>query len=94
MKTKELRELLVPTPAKIIIFLVLFMIFVPVVEYDTGIRCITTPCASAAPGSAAAYLLSPEKFIYQFYYISIVMGIAATYLVSCLLVSLAENVKR
>ncbi len=83
-----------PTPAKIVLFLILFVVFVPVLEYDTGIRCITTPCPSSAPGSFVAYLLSPEKFIYQFYYLSIIVGIIATYLVSCLLLSLARNVKR
>ena len=92
MKSKELRELVMPSRGKIIIFLALFLLFVPVVNYDTGIRCITAPCPSSSPGSIFIYVLHGSQ-IYQFYYAAAIIGIVATYLIACFAISLKKNVK-
>jgi hypothetical protein len=93
MKTKQISIVLIPTTAKILIFIILFLLFVPVVEYDTGIRCITTPCPSGAPGSVLIYLMH-FSHIYQFYYVSIVIGAVACYIIACLLWSLRKDFKK
>lgn len=94
MKWKEIDQLLSPTAAKIIIFLALFAVFVPVVEHDNGVRCVTAPCPSSSYSSAMFYILSPYKEVYQILSVSAVAGIIATYLIACLLVSLARYFRK
>jgi len=93
MKQKEIRKLLRPTAPKVALFLLIFVIFIPFAEFDSGIRCITTPCPSGSVGSVLAYAFSFHGAIYQFYYFSIAVGLVASYLISCLLFSLAGNAR-
>ncbi len=97
MNWKELRQLLAPTSRKIVLFLVLFAVFVPVVAHDNGILCNLATggtCPSTSVGSILSYALGYHGYIYQFYYASILIGAVATYLIACLLVSLYRSVKR
>ena len=92
----NLREFFKPTIAKTIIFIILFISFAPFVPYDTGIRCITTPCPSSTIGSLIQYLL----FSYDFYiyfpilYTNLIMGIIISYLISCALISIIKKIKK
>ncbi len=94
MKEKELRQLLRPSAPKIALFLLLFLAFIPFAEFDNGIRCITTPCPSSSVGSVLAYAIGYRGAIYQLYYFSIFVGLVASYVISCMLFSLAGNARK
>ena len=94
MKRKELSRLLMPGAPKVALFLLLFLAFIPFAEFDTGVRCVTGPCPSSASGSVLAYALGYRGAIYQLRYFSIAVGLVASYLISCLLFSLARSARQ
>ena len=93
MKRKEMRVLFQPTVLKIILFLVLFLAFVPFAEFDSGIRCFAAPCPSTSIGSIFYYLVIYPGVIYRFFPISILVGLVSAYLIACLLARLVRNMK-
>ena len=76
-----MKEFIKPTIAKAIITLVTFL-FIPILYYDTGIRCITTPCPASANGSIIQYLLHGFG-IHQVLWLNIILGIIGAYIFSC-----------
>ncbi len=78
-----------PDALKVAAFAAIFVLFVPFIEYDTGIRCITTPCASSATGTIAGFLLSQQKYVYGLLAVNLVIGAAVAYLISCIAVRYA-----
>ncbi len=88
MKKKkfDLKEFLRPTLWKIIIFIIIFVIFVPFIYLDTGIRCIQAPCPSGKIGSILFYLLQSKKLhLDGLYYFGLIIGLIVSYLLSCLI---------
>ena len=83
-----------PTIPKVIVLIILAVAFVPFINYDTGIRCITTPCPSSASGSILMYLLFSYNFnIYTggINYIILVIGLIISYLASCIIIFLFKK---
>jgi len=84
-----------PTILKIVVFIVLFLIFVPFIYYDTGVRCFTTPCPAGKLGSVMSYLMfSPNHFIYDdgIRSLNIIIGIILSYLASCMVYYLFQKI--
>ncbi len=79
----EWNKFFAPIPEKIMLLAVLFVLFVPFIEYDNGMRCIKAPCPSSDTGSVIMYLLSPVKYIYNISIVNVIVGLMAAYLVSC-----------
>ncbi len=94
MNWKDVSELLRPAEKKVALFVILFVLFVPVVAHDNGIRCITAPCPATSYSSILFYLLSTSGAIYEYLYIPAMIGAVATYLIACLLASLYRSVKK
>lgn len=80
------KEFFKPTISKIIVFVMIFLFFVPFIDYDNGIRCIKAPCHSSDTGSVLMYLLfsyKPNMTIFSFSYICLIAGMIISYLISC-----------
>ena len=89
------KEFFKPTLKKIILTLVLFILFVPFIYYDTGIRCITYPCPSQAVGSIIGWLLSSYNFdIYSISFTNLILGLILSYLVSSTLIYIYNKTRR
>jgi len=84
-----------PTIAKLLIFLVVFVVFVPVVSIDTGVRCITEPCDSASSVSLIIYLISmfEDVTVFEFLYTYIIVGVIVSYILSCFIVIFVDFLK-
>ncbi len=83
----NIKEFFKPTLAKIIIALVLVILFVPFINYDTGIRCITTPCDSDANGSILQYLINaPFDHIFNIHWLVLIGGLILSYLIACMII--------
>ncbi|MEM2138498.1 MAG: hypothetical protein QW568_05400, partial [Candidatus Anstonellaceae archaeon] len=86
-------KFLQPTFAKLALASLLFIVFVPFLEIDTGIRCITVPCLSSQLNTILSYHLFyfqhtyVRPHIYQILYINIVLGLLLSYFASCALLS-------
>lgn len=81
-----------PTKAKIALFLIIFVIFVPLVEYDTGIRCIRAPCPAGATGPILISLFSHGLFGLN--YVVMVPGLIISYLASCGIALLYSRIRK
>ncbi len=90
----NIKKFFKPTPAKIIFSILLFIIFTPFIYYDTGIRCVTTPCPAGATGSLLMYFLfSYNLHIYDILYMNLVIGLFISYIISSALISLIKKFK-
>lgn len=90
----SLKLFLKPSIAKIIISLLIFVIFVPFVYYDTGIRCIKAPCPAGANGSIVMWLFFSYNFhLFSISYVILIIGILLSYLVSCLILFAINKIK-
>lgn len=75
---------LAPTVMKLAMALLVFLLFVPFISHDNGIRCIKAPCPSVSTSPASIYFLFyPQYQIYEFQYVTAAIGLAVSYLVSC-----------
>ena len=84
MMTMKWDKFFAPTMEKFALLSIIFVLFVPFIEYDNGIRCIKAPCPSSDTGSVITYLIiSPSKYIYSISAVNLVVGLVAAYLVSC-----------
>lgn len=94
-KQNQVRNFLKPTTTNLLIFLVIFVVFVPVVSIDTGVRCITEPCDSASNVSLIIYLISmiEEVTVFGVLYINIIAGIIFSYVVSCFIIIFIDFLK-
>ena len=72
--------------ANIILFTLIFTIFVPFINYDNGIRCITTPCPADATGSIALYLIKGLPNIYSINYINLIIGIIISIILAYIII--------
>ena len=90
----NIQSFLKPTIAKISVAVLILIIFVPFINYDTGIRCITTPCPANADGSIAMWLFSYHSYIYSIYYVNLIVGIILSYLISCLIVFIISKIRK
>ncbi|VVB98256.1 Uncharacterised protein [uncultured archaeon] len=86
-------ELLKPDWKKIALAALLFLLFVPFLTYDNGIRCIRAPCPASSAGSALMFGLSNEHHIYSVDYAVMAAGIVAAYLISCIAISMLRKKK-
>ena len=85
------KEFFKPTLTKIIVSVIIVIVFVPFIHYDTGIRCIQAPCLAGATGSLLMYLLfSPNLYIYTggILFTNLIIGLFVSYLLSCTLVTI------
>lgn len=84
-----------PTIAKIAVFAVVSVLFVPFIDYDNGIRCFTTPCPAETTGSTAMWLfLSYNYHIYEYHFVNLVSGLILSYIASCLAVLVANRLRK
>lgn len=84
-----------PTITKIIVAILILVIFVPFIHYDTGIRCIQAPCPAGADGSIAMWLIFSHNFyVYSVSYVNLIIGVFLSYLVSCLVIFGIDKIKR
>lgn len=89
------KELTKPSIGKLILTILISITLVPFIEYDTGIRCVTTPCASSAEGSIASWLLFSHDFdVYSVSYANLIIGLILSYIASCLLIFLLIRIKK
>lgn len=93
----DLKEFFKPTITKIIVFAIIFIVFVPFVHYDTGIRCIQAPCPSGATGSLLMYFLfSHNLYIYSggVLYMNLISGLLVSYLLSGTLILIVNKLRK
>lgn len=77
------KQLFKPDIKKIILSLILFLVFVPFINYDTEIRCIQAPCPSSGNASIMLYLLLyTNSHIYSINFFILFIGIVFSYLIS------------
>jgi len=88
------KSFLQPTRTKIFLAAALFILSVPFLEVDTGIRCITIPCPASAARSVAEYLSLSRAEIIGFHYPSLLAGLAISYFLACFLVSVCGKSAR
>lgn len=81
-----------PTITKTAVFTAISMLFIPFIDYDTGVRCFTTPCPSETTGSVAMWLLSSHDYhIYEYHLANLTAGLVLSYVLSCLVVLAASR---
>ncbi len=96
----DFKECLSPQPiSKAILALALFVLFMPFIQFDTGIRCIRAPCPSSTTASVALYLYSahisyPNTMILGLDYQVAGIGIVLSYLISCITAHVYWHFKR
>lgn len=81
----NLKEFIKPNLTKIIIALILFILIVPFIVHDNGVRCITAPCDSETTSSIPFYLLADYKKFYEINYLALFSGLIIEYLVACII---------
>lgn len=82
----RVKDFLKPSLLKIAISIILFLVFVPFINYDTGIRCITTPCPSMANGSFLIYLIFSQNFyVYNLVFFNLIIGFIISYFFACII---------
>ena len=90
-------EMFKPTKANIILTIILVIIFVPSLSIDNGVRCIRAPCDADMTASILIYLLAligGGSFIYEVFYLNLIIGIIASYIVSCIIIHVYEKTKK
>jgi len=81
-----LKKILVPNFKKVSLFLMIFIIFVPFINYDNGIRCILPGCDVINSGSLLVYSFWGFPYVYQINYLILFGGILVSYLLSSFLI--------
>ena len=72
--------------AKVIITIILFIVFVPIISCDQGFIYIRPPDPSDFYQSILSLLISrPTCISYQILYIYLIIGLIISYLISCLI---------
>lgn len=91
MKTDFFR----PTWLKIIIFALIFVTFVPFIEYYTVINCIIGPCPPlpGPTGSLLPFLFPGHYIVHSILYVNMVVGLILSYLISCAVVRIFPYAK-
>jgi len=85
-----------PSIIKVIIAAIILFVFIPVVSIDSGVRCVTEPCDSESTVSLLIYIVSifeGEVTVYGFFKTNLVLGIIASYLLSCIVVVIVAYLK-
>jgi hypothetical protein len=85
-------EYIKPTKRKIILFLLIFVVLVPFIQYDTGIRCIQAPCPAADVGSVFKFVKNSKGFV-EIEYINFSVGLVISYLAACGLIFMHKNLR-
>jgi hypothetical protein len=95
-QTNKILEFFKPTIAKIAIALIIFIVFVPILSIDSGVRCITEPCDSQSTVSLVIYVISLFEGVkvFGFFYVNIIAGIVISYILSCFIVILVNFLKK
>ncbi len=91
-----MKEFFKPTRVKVIFLLLAVLFVIPFIGYDTGIRCITTPCPSFAHTTLwkFMFLKNDNPYTANSYEISwtrIAGGIAIFYVLGCMIVPLSRK---
>ncbi|MCX6771699.1 MAG: hypothetical protein NTX79_06605 [Candidatus Micrarchaeota archaeon] len=81
------KEFLTPSWKKAAVAALLFILFVPFINYWNGIMCIRAPCPSSSAGSMLLFALSGPRHIYSLDLPIALAGIAVCYAIACALVS-------
>ena len=90
------KEILKPSREMIAIGAILFILFVPFIVYDNGIRCFRAPCPSSGMGSVLSWsMLSAlhmiPGFIFSFDISIAVIGAIICYSLGCAFAPLLEQ---
>jgi len=95
-ETNKVWNFFKPSILKIIIAAIIFFFFVPFVRIDSGVRCVTEPCDSESTVSLLIYIISifeGEVTVYGFFNTNVLIGIIASYILSCVVVVLVAYLK-
>jgi hypothetical protein len=92
----KILEFFNPTIGKVAIALIIFIVFVPIVSIDSGVRCVTEPCESASDVSLLIYVISlfEGSKVFGFFYVNMVIGIIISYVLSCFMIILIAFLKK
>ncbi|MFA6907679.1 MAG: hypothetical protein WC263_02525 [Candidatus Micrarchaeia archaeon] len=96
----DLNAFLKPSWKKAAIAALLFILFVPFINHDNGIRCIRAPCPSSSVGSFASWLLfgpwahSQPAHVYSIDLFIALIGIAVCYALACALLGWKKGKKK
>jgi len=63
-----------------------FIVFIPFINYDNGLRCVMAPCGSISSGSILIYLFRGFPHVHQINYFFLFGGILITSLGSYFLI--------
>ena len=90
----DLKEFLKPNQKKFAIAALLFILFVPFINYWNGIMCFRAPCPSDSTGSLLAFaIFSPTHLVYQVLFPIALVGLVASYLTACALMQWKAQLK-
>ena len=87
----EIKDFFKLTRLKIAFLLVIVLSVFPILTYDNGIRCIRAPCPSESTGTFLQYFNSQPHYIYSLDYSILIIGLLASYLISCIIALLIEK---
>jgi hypothetical protein len=87
------KDFLKPVIAKIILFVIIFVAFVPFIEPHEFV-CFAAPCPQPGPQSLLAQFLFLRNPVVGIYYTNLFAGLMISYLLSCLIVFGANMLKR
>ena len=94
VKHTDLNEFLKPSRNICALTALLFILFVPFITYDNGIRCIRAPCPASDTGSLLAFaIFSPTHLIYQASIPIAIAGLVMSYFAACALVQWKAQLK-
>lgn len=75
-----------PSAHQIVWTVMIVLLFLPFIQYDTGVRCVTVPCPSSAIASAAGYaFFHTQQEAYGVSWIILILGTIVTYIVVSLI---------
>jgi len=72
----------------LILTLILFIIFVPFINYDNGLRCITIPCNSDTTSSILLWAVYGLSKVYSISYFNLIIGLIVSIAISSTIIIL------
>ena len=89
----ELKEFLKPTLSKIIIFIIIFLVIVPLIKPHPLLCKPESTCPEPALESILTQFLISRSSAAGINYINLFLGLASSYIVSCLIIFIYKKIK-